>query len=199
MPRPDKRAERIPQIIEATMRVFARNGFAETRMEDIAREAGLSKATLYLYFASKEDVIMAILQSFFERGVTDLTTLGAADGPVSQRLISWTRQRMQELQEQVALLSIGFEFHAIAARQLATRQVLQEYYHQYQTSIEALIQTGIERGEFQVTDAHEMAIAIMSVYEGLTVLWMLDAATIDLVGVAARTVQVLLASIAKAA
>jgi TetR/AcrR family fatty acid metabolism transcriptional regulator len=199
MPRPDKRAERIPQIIQATMRVFARKGFAETRMEDIGHEAGLSKATLYLYFASKEDVIMAILQSFFEQGVTDLAALRASDGPVSQRLIGWTRQRLQELQGQAAFLSIGFEFHAIAARQVATRQVMQEYYHQYQINIEALLQTGIERGEFQVTDVHEMAIAIMSVYEGLTVLWMLDAATIDLVEIAARTVQILLGSITKAA
>lgn len=199
MPRPDRRAERIPQIIQAAMVVFARNGFAQTRMEDIAHEAGLSKATLYLYFASKEDVIVAILQTFFEQGFTNLIALHTSADPVSKSLISWTRQRMQEVQENAAFLSIGFEFHAIASRKAATRQVLQRYYHQYQTHIVALIHKGIERGEFQTTDAQEMAIAIMSIYEGLTVLWMLDAATIDLVGVAERTVQLLLGSIAKAA
>lgn len=199
MPRPDMRAERIPQIIQAAMVVFARNGFAQTRMEDIAHEAGLSKATLYLYFASKEDVIVAILQTFFEQGFTDLIALHTSADPVSKSLISWTRQRMQEVQENAAFLSIGFEFHAIASRNAATRQVLQSYYHQYQTSIAALINKGIELGEFQTTDAQEMAMAIISIYEGLTVLWMLDAATIDLVGVAERTVQLLLKSIAKAA
>jgi hypothetical protein len=50
---------------------------------------------------------------------------------------------------------------------------LQRYYHQYQNRIVALLHKGIERGEFQATDAQEMAIAIMSIYEGLTVLWML--------------------------
>lgn len=198
MPRPNRRAERIPQIIGAAMQVFARNGFAETRMEDIAQAAGLSKAALYLYFASKEEVLMASLQRFLEQGLTDLTALQAADGPVATRLITWTQQRMGALQAEAAFLSIGFEFHALAARQTATRQVMQEYYHQYQTTITALIQTGIARGEFQATDAHEMALAIISVYEGLTVLWMLDAAAIDLVGVAVRTVQALLTSIAKA-
>lgn len=199
MPRPDRRAERIPQIIQAATVVFARNGFVQTRMEDIAHEAGVSKATLYLYFASKEDVIVALLQTFFEQGFTDLSALHLSGEPVSTSLINWTRQKMQEVQDNAAFLSIGLEFHAIASRQAATRQVLQRYYHQYQISIAALIHTGIERGEFQTTDAHEMAIAIISIYEGLTVLWMLDADTINLVEVAERTVHALLGSIAKGA
>ena len=199
MPRPDMRAERIPQIIQAAMIIFARNGFVQTRMEDIAHEAGLSKATLYLYFASKDDVIVAILQAFFEHGFTELTALLTSDSSVSNSLIVWTRQRMQEMRENAAFLSIGFEFHAVAAREKATRQVLQRYYHQYRTGIAALLHRGIEQGEIQAIDAQEMAIAIISIYEGLIVLWMLDVDGFDLVGVAERTVQALLGSIAKAA
>ena len=199
MPRPDMRAERIPQIIQAAMTVFARNGFAQTRMEDIAQEAGLSKATLYLYFASKEDLIVAILQAFFEEGFTELSALLASDRSVSNSLMVWTRQRMQEIRENAAFLSIGFEFYAVAARQQATRQVLHGYYHQYRTSIAALLQKGIEQGELYAIDVHEMAIGIVSIYEGVTVLWMLDSGEFDLVGITERTVQALLGSIAKAA
>jgi AcrR family transcriptional regulator len=190
------RAERIPQIIQAAMIVFARNGFAQTRMEDIAQEASLSKATLYLYFASKEEVIAAILQTFFDQGFAELTALRETDSPVANKLVDWTRRRMREMQEQAAFLSIGFEFHAVAARHEATRHVVQRYYHQYRTSVAALIQQGMDRGEFHSADAHELAIAILSVYEGLTVLWMLDPAAIDLVGVAERTVQALLSGVA---
>ena len=199
MPRPDMRAERIPQIMEAAMTVFARNGFAPTRMDDIAQEAGVSKATLYLYFTSKDDLIVAILQAFFEEGFTELGALLASDRSVSTSLIVWTRQRMQEMRDHAAYLSIGFEFYAVAARQQATRQVVHEYYHQYRTSIAALLQKGIEQGEFHAIDVHEMAIAIVSMYEGMTILWMLDSGGFDLVGVAERTVQALVGSIAKAA
>ncbi len=197
MPRPDMRAERIPQIIQAAMRVFARNGFAQTRMEDIAHEAGLSKATLYLYFASKEAVIGTILQTFIEQGFSELNALLASEHPVSDSLVVWTRQHMQEMRDNAAFFSIGLEFHAVAARHTATRQALQRYYHQYRTSIVALIQKGMERGEFQPTDAQAMAIAIIGIYEGLTVLWMLDPVAFDLVGVAAQSVQALLRSIAR--
>jgi AcrR family transcriptional regulator len=193
------RAERIPQIIQAAMVVFARDGFAQTRMEDIAQAAGLSKATLYLYFADKDDIIFAILQSFIERGFTELSTLVESESLVSASLLAWTRQRMQEMQENPAFIGIGFEFHAIAARQEATRHALQRYYHQYQNGIAALIQKGIARGELQAADPQELALAILGIYEGLLVLWTLDPATIDLVRVAERTVQALLRGFAQAA
>lgn len=198
MPRPDMRAARIPQIIQAAMIVFARNGFAQTRMEDIAHQAGLSKATLYLYFTSKDEVIAALLQTVVEQGLSDLNAVLASERPVSPSLIIWTRQRMQEMRENAAFLSIGLEFHAVAARQTATRQVLQRYYHQYRTSLAALMQKGIAQGEFQATDAQTMAIALIGIYEGLTVLWMLDPGAFDLVGVAEQSVQALLSAIAKA-
>jgi AcrR family transcriptional regulator len=192
MPRPDRRAERIPQIIQAAMVVFARNGFAATRMEDIAHAAGLSKAAIYLYFASKEEVIIAILQAFFDRGFDELNALRDAAGSVSHRLQTWTQQRMHEMQTQTALLSIGFEFHAVAARDPATQQVMQRYYDQYRQSMASLIVQGIERGEFPAIDAQQTALALISLYEGLTVLWMLDPDRIDLTSVAEKGMYALL-------
>ena len=49
-PRPDVSEERRNQILEAAMAVFARQGFEQARMDDIAQEVGLSKGALYLYF-----------------------------------------------------------------------------------------------------------------------------------------------------
>ena len=49
--------DRKEQIIDAAMAVFARLGFHEARMDDIAQEAGLSKAALYLYYKSKDAII----------------------------------------------------------------------------------------------------------------------------------------------
>ena len=52
-PRPDVSAERTAQIVEAAIAVFSRLGFHKARMDDIAREAGVSKGTLYWYFESR--------------------------------------------------------------------------------------------------------------------------------------------------
>src|SRR5918993_5123402 len=48
-------------ILNAARCVFARQGYAETVVDDIAGQAGIGKGTLYLYFKSKEDIFLAAL------------------------------------------------------------------------------------------------------------------------------------------
>jgi TetR/AcrR family fatty acid metabolism transcriptional regulator len=45
------------QIIEAAVRVFARKGYYNSRVSDIAREAGIAAGTIYLYFRTKDDIL----------------------------------------------------------------------------------------------------------------------------------------------
>ena len=57
-----RRAEARPdELLDAAMAVFAEKGFAGTKMDDIARRAGVSKGTVYLYFTSKEALIEGII------------------------------------------------------------------------------------------------------------------------------------------
>lgn len=55
---------RIEQIAEAALRLFARYGYKRTSMDDIAREAGVARATLYLHFKGKDDVFRAMMARF---------------------------------------------------------------------------------------------------------------------------------------
>ena len=55
-----KKAEKESRIIEAAEKVFASVGFKNARMEDIAKECGITKVTLYSYFQSKENLYLAI-------------------------------------------------------------------------------------------------------------------------------------------
>jgi AcrR family transcriptional regulator len=57
-----RKEERAPEILDAALACFSEKGFAATRMEDIARRAGISKGTIYLYFESKEAVFKALAQ-----------------------------------------------------------------------------------------------------------------------------------------
>jgi AcrR family transcriptional regulator len=64
--------ERPKQILDAALAVFAERGLAAARLEDIAKLAGVSKGTIYLYFANKEElfrgVVRATVIEFIERG-----------------------------------------------------------------------------------------------------------------------------------
>ena len=50
------------QIIEAAVRVFARKGYFSSRVSDIAREAGIAAGTIYLYFKTKEDILITLVR-----------------------------------------------------------------------------------------------------------------------------------------
>lgn len=50
------------QIIEAAVRVFARKGYFNSRVSDIAREAGIAAGTIYLYFKTKEDILTTLFR-----------------------------------------------------------------------------------------------------------------------------------------
>ena len=61
-PRRLKAEEKHRQILACAFKVFSRKGFAAARIEDVAEEAGIGKGTVYLYFANKEALYLALFQ-----------------------------------------------------------------------------------------------------------------------------------------
>ncbi len=81
-PRPTTR----DRILDAAERLLARFGYKKTTMEDIAREAGLGKRTLYLHFPGKEAVALSTIDRIVERLTGQLREVAAAVGPFEERL-----------------------------------------------------------------------------------------------------------------
>ena len=50
------------QIIDAAIRVFARNGYYNSRVSDVAREAGIAAGTIYLYFKTKDEILVTLFR-----------------------------------------------------------------------------------------------------------------------------------------
>ena len=64
-PRFQRRKEDRPaEITQAAFAAFAENGYAATRVDEVAKRAGVSKGLLYLYFKTKEDLFKAVIRSF---------------------------------------------------------------------------------------------------------------------------------------
>ena len=57
-----RKDERPGEVVAAALQLFVERGFAATRLEDVAARAGVSKGTLYLYFASKEELFKAVVR-----------------------------------------------------------------------------------------------------------------------------------------
>lgn len=78
-PRWTRRKDARPQeLLAAALDLFVERGYAATRLEDVAAQAGVSKGTLYLYFANKEELFKAVVRE------NVLPALGEAEETASQ-------------------------------------------------------------------------------------------------------------------
>jgi AcrR family transcriptional regulator len=82
-PKFQRRSEDRPrEICAAALDVFSEKGFAAARLDEIARRAGVSKGTLYLYFKDKEDLFRAVVRDAIAPNVVAITsTIATLDAP----------------------------------------------------------------------------------------------------------------------
>lgn len=173
-PRPDVSEERRGQILEAATSVFSRLGFHGARMEDVALESGLAKGTLYLYYRSKDELIGALLERIFGWGMRDLRGALASEGRAGERIVELSGRMSREVERLSMLLPIWFEFYAVAARNEAVKPFVKRYFEEYREALASVVREGIEGGEFREVDAGQVAVTIISLFEGVTLLWALD-------------------------
>ena len=85
MPRVTPQYEQSQQkrIIDGAAQIFAERGYGLTTMDQISQSLQLSKGAIYIYFKSKEDLFVSVLQSIYERRFTLLSTAYQIDDPIS--------------------------------------------------------------------------------------------------------------------
>jgi AcrR family transcriptional regulator len=141
------------EIIEAALDMFVSNGFNGTRLDDVARLAGISKGTLYLYFDSKEDLFRAVVQQIIIPEV-EKAEKHAAEFVGSQReLIAALLTNWWNSVAKTRLASIP----KLMVSEAANFPELAEFYVSHVVSrarniIAKAVASGVENGEFREVD-----------------------------------------------
>jgi len=81
--RKERSAARRDAILAAALEEFSARGFEATRLDDVARRAGIAKGTIYLYFRDKESLFQELIRTMLTPIVGTIEALGAADLPVN--------------------------------------------------------------------------------------------------------------------
>jgi len=178
-PRPNVSDERKIQIIHAAEDVFTKKGFNEARMDDIADETGLSKGTLYLYFKSKDDLIIAILDRMFQHEFKQLETFNQDGISAIDAIWQITDLLTKDILGMIRLIPIVYQFLALAFRNKVVQKVLKKYVNRYLDVLTPIIQRGIDSGEFRKVDAREVAVAMGAMIEGTLLLWVYDKSIVE--------------------
>ena len=173
-PRPDVSDERKSQILKAAESVFTQKGFDEARMDDIADKTGLSKGTLYLYFKSKDDLIIAILDRMFQSEFRQFENVNLTEINAINAIQKITDVLATDIIRLQRLIPIVYQFLALAFRNKYVQLALKKYINRYVDVLVPIIQRGIDSGEIRPVDAQEVAIAMGAMLEGTLLLWVYD-------------------------
>ncbi len=194
-PRPDVSEERRNQILDTAEDVFAKHGFDEARMDDIAERAGLSKGAIYWYFKKKDEIIGALLERVFRRNIIALQRIAAEPASAKDRLSRCAEQISRDFQAMSRLMPIALEFYSIALRQKSVRRHLASVYDELLAIFIPLIEEGTRNGELAVTDARRAATLLLATYEGLGLVWTISPKLVDWKTDGPQAVQMLLSGI----
>ena len=172
-PRYQRRKEDRPQeITEAAFDAFAEKGFAATKVEEVARRAGISKGLLYLYFKTKEELFKAVIRGVVTPRVDELTrTLDSSDLGAEAFIRGPLLAFMQRLPGSPASIVIR-----LMISEAPKHPDLVDYYWDKVASrglaaLRQLLKRGVERGEFRdsaVTELPQLFVApvMMSIVWG---------------------------------
>jgi TetR/AcrR family fatty acid metabolism transcriptional regulator len=101
-PEGDKRR----QILDAAVTVFAKKGYFTARVSDVASTAGVADGTIYLYFKSKDDIIVSLFSDFLEKHLAQAQEEIALVRTPREKLLAIARHQLAGLSERrdVAIL-----------------------------------------------------------------------------------------------
>jgi AcrR family transcriptional regulator len=140
-------AERREAIIVAALDEFVARGFAATRLDDVAKRAGVAKGTIYLHFKDKETLFQELIRTALVPLIGRLATPPPAGGSVRDALEGFARTFTQE----VANTRRGDIVRLIVAEGPRFPVVADFYYREVvsrgMAAMRALIELGIARGE----------------------------------------------------
>jgi TetR/AcrR family fatty acid metabolism transcriptional regulator len=147
MPEAKKNAgnEKRERILEGALRAFAKKGFYNTRISEVASEAGVADGTIYLYFKNKDDVLISLFEDRMEWLIERLTTeLEKLDNDVETRIRAMIRLHFELAVEQPELA----EFITVELRQ--SSKFVKEYnnpkFYDYLSILHELIVRGQAEG-----------------------------------------------------
>ncbi|MBM3533762.1 MAG: TetR/AcrR family transcriptional regulator [Alphaproteobacteria bacterium] len=150
-------------LLAAALRVFAEKGFAAARLDDVAREAGVSKAALYLYFESKQAIFEALVRSAVLPNIERLERLVAEWRGGAGALL-------RNLVEAIARVVVESEIAAFPKLIIAEASNFPDLARFYRSQViermlgllAGIVRRGIESGEFRPTDPHLAARLVIA-------------------------------------
>ena len=162
-PRQRRKESRPQELLDAALALFVEKGYTATRAEEVARRAGVSKGTLYLYYPSKEELFKAVVRHNLGSLIAEGKELagqfeGSTSALLARLLLTWWQRIGDTPAAGIHKIMLAEVRNFPELRQFYTDEVIVPA----DRLLSSAVQRGIERGEFRPLPVHEVAHALMA-------------------------------------
>jgi len=169
------------RILRAAIKVFARNGFHATRVSEVAKAAGVADGTIYLYFESKEELLVSLFEDRVEKLLAFMAERLPTFDSAPERLRAVIDMQLGLLEGERDLA----EVITVILRQ--STRLMKEFaapkFTAYLDAIARIIQEGQAAGDFRTdVSPHIAARAIFGSLDGIALTWALGRAEAGALG-----------------
>lgn len=182
--KPARSGDKRDRILQAAVKVFAKNGFHATRVSEVAKAAGVADGTIYLYFDSKESLLVSLFEDRVEKLLAFMREElpKKPDAPARLRAVIDMQLGLLEGERDLA------EVITVILRQ--STRLMKEFaaprFTEYLDAIAKIVVEGQTAGAFrQDVSPHIAARAVFGALDGITLTWALGRAEAGALGRAA--------------
>lgn len=178
------------RIIQCATKLFARFGPRKTTIDDIAKEAGIAKGTVYLYFTSRDDILLAVARTQTDLILSSMRSATRAEAKATGKLHAYMTTRCSVRDQIMERLGVSeetlFEAEIMPVLQLTRK----EFIAAELLIIRDIVEFGIESGEFRKPkNIDKTCRALASILEGASIPW--DSVNGGQIGVSERVALVM--------
>lgn len=158
-----RKQDRPGELLDAALDLFVEKGFAATRVEEVAARAGVSKGTLFLYFATKEDLFKAVVRHnlsgrFSEWNAEFDAFTGSAAEMLRYCMHAWWQRIGATRVSGITKLVMGEARNFPEIADFYVREVV----NPGQALIRRILQRGVDRAEFAIDDIDQAVFAVVA-------------------------------------
>ena len=178
-PRTRRPEDRAPEIARAALELFVTKGFASTKLEDVAKAAGVSKGLPYLYFKSKEELFKAVIVEAIGQPLARANEMVDSFEGSTEELLRALVAKFREFAES----PLGGVIKLILAEAGNFPDVARFYCSNFDLRGRALfakmLRRGVERGDFRPIPDIEMTAIIFAQPLAMHAVWLRSIAPYD--------------------
>ena len=161
-------AERRNEILQAALHVFVRKGYAQTRMEDIVTQSGLSKGALYWHYKSKRDLFLDLIDHWMDRFAPLMRPGYHQHKSASKILEDICRFTVRVFKRDRDWFLAELELWAWAARDGEILERGRRLVNRMLAEFRAVLESGVRRGEFRADlDVNLTALLLLNTLQGM--------------------------------